>query len=85
MTALSTSKKRLGILVRGVVQGVGFRPFVYKTATALALGGSVKNSGNGVEIEIEGEAENVEKFLEVLRSNHPPLAKIESIEHHELL
>jgi hydrogenase maturation protein HypF len=68
------------IFVKGVVQGVGFRPSVYKLATLLNMRGYVLNSGEGVEIEIEGEEESVERFIELLRPKSPPLSKIDSIE-----
>ena len=64
--------------INGIVQGVGFRPSVYKIATNLNLKGFVLNSGDGVIIEIEGK--NASKFINELKNNLPPLAKIESIE-----
>lgn len=74
--------KHLYIHVKGVVQGVGFRPFVYNLANKLNLKGFVTNTSQGVTIEIEGE--NVGQFLDTLRNNPPPLAKIYSIETQEL-
>jgi hydrogenase maturation protein HypF len=68
-------RKRL--LIRGVVQGVGFRPFVYRIAKSLSLRGYVRNLGNSVEVLAIGD---VEKFLKLLRSRLPPLAEIHSIE-----
>jgi hydrogenase maturation protein HypF len=65
--------------VHGVVQGVGFRPFVYVTAAELALAGSVANTSAGVVAEVEGSAAAVAEFGRRLRSNPPPLAVIESI------
>ncbi|MHB8882051.1 MAG: carbamoyltransferase HypF [Thermodesulfovibrionales bacterium] len=70
--------ERLNITVKGIVQGVGFRPFVYNLATSMGLKGHVTNTSAGVEIEVEGE--QVEGFTERLRSEAPPLAKILSIE-----
>jgi hydrogenase maturation protein HypF len=64
--------------INGIVQGVGFRPTVYKIATNLDLKGYVLNSGDGVIIEIEGDKKD--KFIEILQKNLPPLAKIEKIE-----
>ena len=65
------------IRVTGIVQGVGFRPFIYRTAVRNDLNGYVKNQGDaGVEILLEGRKENIEKFFEDLKSNSPPLAKI---------
>jgi len=66
--------------VKGVVQGVGFRPFVYRIALENNLRGYVKNVGDGsVEIEVEGSREGIEKFVLKLFSEKPPLAKIEEI------
>jgi hydrogenase maturation protein HypF len=62
-----------------VVQGVGFRPFVYATAAELALAGSVTNTSAGVVAEVEGSAAAVVVFGRRLRSNPPPLAIVESI------
>jgi len=69
---------RYKFLIQGIVQGVGFRPTVYKIAKELNLKGFVLNSGEGVIIEIEGEKKD--KFLDILKNNLPPLAKIENIE-----
>ncbi|WP_405620718.1 carbamoyltransferase HypF [Streptomyces sp. NBC_01508] len=65
--------------VRGVVQGVGFRPFVYVTAAALALTGSVTNTGSGVVAEVEGDPDAVAEFGRRLRADPPPLAVVESV------
>lgn len=65
--------------VRGVVQGVGFRPFVYVTAAALALTGSVTNTGSGVVAEVEGDPGAVAEFGRRLRTDPPPLAVVESV------
>lgn len=65
--------------VRGVVQGVGFRPFVYVTASELLLSGSVTNTGDGVLAEVEGEAEAVAEFGRRLRADAPPLAVVEDV------
>jgi hydrogenase maturation protein HypF len=67
------------IQVRGTVQGVGFRPFVYNLARSLHLNGFVLNSGSGVSIEIEGPAHEVGDFLRRLRNDAPPLARIDEI------
>ncbi len=71
---------RLAIEVRGRVQGVGFRPFVYRTATELGLAGEVGNNDRGVFIEVEGLADAVQTFLERLEDGQPPLARIGSLE-----
>ncbi|MCX6094438.1 MAG: carbamoyltransferase HypF [Candidatus Bipolaricaulota bacterium] len=71
---------RRRIVARGVVQGVGFRPFVYRTAVALGLGGTVCNRGDsGVEILVEGEASSVDAFLGALRHDVPPLASVDGV------
>jgi hydrogenase maturation factor HypF (carbamoyltransferase family) len=57
------NRERAKVAVRGAVQGVGFRPFVYHLATALGLEGWVSNSAQGVFIEVEGAHETLEKFL----------------------
>ncbi len=75
---------RSQIQVRGVVQGVGFRPFVYRLAMEEGLAGSIGNDTDGVTIEIEGPAERVKAFLGRLRSETPPLARIDSVAVREL-
>ena len=62
--------------MRGIVQGVGFRPFVYNLAHQLGLAGYVLNSSAGVTIEIEGANGNVQEFLDTLQHRPPPLALI---------
>ncbi len=74
--------KRLHIEVKGVVQGVGFRPFVYNLAESLNLKGFITNTSRGVTIEVEGD--RVDEFLSKLKTKPPPLAKIYSIETKEL-
>ncbi len=66
-------------MVRGVVQGVGFRPFVYRLALEEGLAGFVGNDTDGVTIEIEGPEERIESFLVRLQSDAPPLARIDSV------
>ncbi|MDR1684211.1 MAG: carbamoyltransferase HypF, partial [Elusimicrobiota bacterium] len=70
---------RKKILIRGVVQAVGFRPFVYNSARANKLSGFVFNSGKGVVIEAQGAAGALQKFTRALQKNPPPLSKIESV------
>src|SRR6266516_2252769 len=72
------------ISVKGVVQGVGFRPFVYVLATRLNLHGWVCNTSAGVEIVVDGQNGNVEKFIQSLTLEKPPLAKIDSIRLEEV-
>ncbi|HEY1486181.1 MAG TPA: carbamoyltransferase HypF [Micromonosporaceae bacterium] len=70
---------RLRVRVEGIVQGVGFRPFVHAVAHRLALGGHVGNDVDGVFIEVEGAVDAVEEFLAALRIEPPPLATIDAI------
>ncbi|MDD2789362.1 MAG: carbamoyltransferase HypF [Sulfurimonas sp.] len=65
--------------IQGVVQGVGFRPFTYKVATEFGLSGFVKNSSEGVQIEVEGRVETLAAFEETLLTTLPPLAHIDTI------
>ncbi|MGD8998076.1 MAG: acylphosphatase, partial [Anaerolineae bacterium] len=69
----------LRIHITGVVQGVGFRPFVYNLATELGLRGWVLNSSSGVRIEAAGAPDALDAFAERLRSEAPPLARIEDV------
>ncbi len=75
--------RRLAVTVRGVVQGVGFRPFAYNAARALGLAGWVVNEADAVRIEVEGNAASVEDFLTALRNAAPRQSRIESIEVEE--
>jgi hydrogenase maturation protein HypF len=69
----------LQIQVRGIVQGVGFRPFIYSLATRYNLTGWVLNSSSGVEIEVNGPASSLQSFLAAVRSEHPPLSRIDEL------
>ena len=69
----------LRVHVTGVVQGVGFRPFVYTLAQRLALTGWVRNTAGAVEIEVEGAPESLQAFVERLSRDAPPLARIDRI------
>jgi hydrogenase maturation protein HypF len=71
---------RLRVVVRGAVQGVGFRPFVYRLATSLALRGWVNNSAQGVFVEVEGREEELKEFLLRLERERPPRASVQSLE-----
>lgn len=73
------SLKRVFIKVEGIVQGVGFRPFVYNLATSNNLKGWVNNNSEGVFIDIEGSCETIDRFLYQLEFNAPPLSRIEKI------
>lgn len=70
---------RRRIFVTGVVQGVGFRPFVYVTATELGLSGSVTNDSAGVLIEVEGDEANVAELTRRITAESPPLARVDAI------
>jgi len=72
-------KKRSFIVVEGIVQGVGFRPFVYNLAKSFGLKGWVNNNSQGVYIDVEGFNEELDKFVLCLKNNPPPLARIEKI------
>src|SRR5215469_10817851 len=72
--------ERLKVTVRGVVQGVGFRPFVYRLATEIGLRGWVLNSGQGVFIEVEGNRQSLQNFLVRLQADKPQISSIQSLE-----
>ena len=72
-------RERRTITVQGVVQGVGFRPFVYGLASRLGLAGTVQNNVNGVVIDVEGEPVSLTTFRQALVAEAPPLARIERI------
>ena len=71
---------RIRVRVEGVVQGVGFRPFVYGTASRLGLAGFVGNDGRGVLIEAEGAAAALDCLVDALSTQAPPLARVERVE-----
>lgn len=77
MSAAYTSRR---VSITGIVQGVGFRPFVYQLAHRYALKGVVQNSSHGVELEIEGEAGAMALFFKALHEELPPLARIDTME-----
>jgi len=67
------------IHITGIVQGVGFRPFVYGLATRLSLHGWVRNTSAGVDIEVDGENEVLHAFIRLLREEAPPLSHIDDL------
>ncbi|MFI0961698.1 carbamoyltransferase HypF [Streptomyces sp. NPDC021080] len=77
----SPGRERRRVVVTGVVQGVGFRPFVYTLAEELGLTGWVTNNARGVEAEVEGPAAGVAEFCARIGTRPPPLAVVESVEH----
>jgi hydrogenase maturation protein HypF len=72
--------ERLRVVLRGVVQGVGFRPHVHRIATALGLRGFVRNTPQGVVVEVEGARARLDEFLLRLDADKPPRASIQSLE-----
>ena len=76
--------RRRRLAVRGVVQGVGFRPFVYRLAHEMDVAGWVRNVNGAVEIEAQASAERLARFAQALRERHPPAAAIDSIEAQEI-
>ena len=72
---------RMKVVIRGAVQGVGFRPFVYRLAEELQLKGWVSNTSQGVFIEVEGDRETLNNFLCRLQFEKPPRSFIQSLEH----
>jgi len=75
----SASYSRLYLQLQGVVQGVGFRPFVYRLATELALCGWVNNTVSGVFIEVEGNGETLKTFQERLLTDKPSIARVDEV------
>src|SRR5664279_4978036 len=75
---------RRQIEVSGIVQGVGFRPYIYRLANGRHLSGTIRNTSAGVTIEIQGPAETVQDFVEHLPAEAPPLARITSLTVHDV-
>jgi hydrogenase maturation protein HypF len=67
------------VYIEGIVQGVGFRPFIFKLANELGLKGYIYNDTNGVYIEIEGEESLIDEFIKLIPEKAPPLALVERI------
>ncbi|MGC9195417.1 MAG: carbamoyltransferase HypF [Syntrophobacteraceae bacterium] len=76
----SPSGRRVRVKVRGIVQGVGFRPFIYQLAQRCRLNGWVRNQPDGVEIEVAGPTGAVEAFISSIPMESPPLARITGVE-----
>lgn len=73
---------RCGIEIEGIVQGVGFRPFVYGLASRLHLHGFVRNRTNGVQIEVEGESSFLKQFVDELVEHAPAAGAYRLLEIH---
>ena len=73
-------RRRVRIRLRGIVQGVGFRPFVHNLAAELNLGGYVLNSSSGLETEVEGDPAAIERFIHAITLQPPPLAWVQESE-----
>jgi hydrogenase maturation protein HypF len=80
VTLVPSAVARRAIRVRGAVQGVGFRPFVWRLANELQLDGFVRNDAQGVAIEVQGDAGALDRFLDRLSGEAPSLARIDAIE-----
>ncbi len=70
--------------IKGIVQGVGFRPFIYQLAQRYQLSGHVSNTPEGVDLEVEGSHENIERFFHSILTETPPLAHIASVNRADL-
>ena len=77
--AFAGTAVRQRIEVRGIVQGVGFRPFVYRLASEMALAGWVRNDARGVTIEVQGDAQEVERLAQRVRDEAPTQARVDSV------
>lgn len=77
-------KIRENIIIKGIVQGVGFRPFIHKLVQNYNLSGWVLNSNQGVEIDVEGKTKELNSFISDIKDKLPPLARIEKIEVNQL-
>ncbi|SDJ64185.1 hydrogenase maturation protein HypF [Halovenus aranensis] len=75
-----SERVRASVRVDGVVQGVGFRPFVYRTATAAGVGGYVRNAGGYIDAAFEGDRDAVEDVIETIRSEAPPLSRVRAVD-----
>ena len=74
-----TSRQRASLEIEGIVQGVGFRPFVYRLAGRYGLAGWVRNTGRGVQLEVEGAGCDLEAFCRAIREEAPPLSVVSAL------
>ena len=72
------------VTIKGIVQGVGFRPFIHRLVRRHHLSGTVRNTSSGVTLELEGEAGAIQMFLDEIPAEAPPLAVIEEIQSREI-
>ena len=77
--------KRVRCRFSGIVQGVGFRPFIYRTSRRFDLAGFVQNRSDGVVVEVEGPARAIEDFFSYVFENLPPLANISGTVREEVV
>lgn len=82
--SLPQERKGVELTVQGTVQGVGFRPFVYRLARRFKIGGTIANTGQGVVIQAEGLAADLDSFLQALTEEAPPLARITAISQRKI-
>jgi hydrogenase maturation protein HypF len=82
---MASSSSRFLIRVYGIVQGVGFRPFIYRLATEAGLAGTVRNTSGCVEIDVEGQCKQIDAFIGEIKKQVPPAARIEKIITEELI
>jgi len=74
-----TSRQRASVEIEGIVQGVGFRPFVYRLAGRFGLSGWVRNTGRGVQLEVEGAGADLDAFCRAIREEAPPLSVVSAL------
>ena len=72
------------ITIKGIVQGVGFRPFIYKIAKQLKLVGEVYNNSNGVTIKLNCTLKQVKEFIRKIKKEKPPLSQIDFIDYDKI-
>ena len=82
-TSKKTLTRRVKAGVQGIVQGVGFRPFVYQLANRFSLNGYISNTSHGVDIEVEGKDGDIDSFFSSILKEAPPLARITALEKFE--
>ena len=80
LARLLAEQQTVAIVVSGVVQGVGFRPFVYRLASRFGICGTVQNNGRGVTIVAQAGSTQIDSFVYALKHEHPPLAKIAALD-----